>query len=208
MLRRRDHPRLVGALDHAVQRGRLRALLPGVYVDAGQRVDLELRARAATAWDPDAVICGRAAARLTFWPDLATPTLEAAARRARFTAPGFDLKRRRLSPDLVLDWHGLRLTTPALTALDLALTLGGEPLDVLLRSRRSTLRDLRRALDLTPSRRGNRGRRHLLVDSRDDRARQNDLVLAGWSVLRFTWTMLRDNPEAAVLAIRTALQGK
>jgi very-short-patch-repair endonuclease len=38
-----------------------------------------------------------------------------------------------------------------------------------------------------------------------DRARQNDLVLQGWRVLRFTWAMLVDRPEAVLLAIVRAL---
>lgn len=38
-----------------------------------------------------------------------------------------------------------------------------------------------------------------------DRWRQNALVAAGWRVLRFTWTMLRDHPELFVRAILEAL---
>jgi hypothetical protein len=38
-----------------------------------------------------------------------------------------------------------------------------------------------------------------------DRSRQNRLVAAGWTVLRFTWSDLKDRPEAFVAAIRTAL---
>lgn len=39
----------------------------------------------------------------------------------------------------------------------------------------------------------------------DDRARQNVLVLAGWTVLRFTWADLRDRPDAVAAAVRRAL---
>ncbi len=38
-----------------------------------------------------------------------------------------------------------------------------------------------------------------------DRWRQNALVLAGWRVLRFTWTMLEAHPEEFVRQVRTAL---
>ena len=38
-----------------------------------------------------------------------------------------------------------------------------------------------------------------------DRWRQNALVRDGWRVLRFTWEMLRDNPEAVVAAIRAVI---
>ena len=38
-----------------------------------------------------------------------------------------------------------------------------------------------------------------------DRQRTNDLVLAGWRVLRITWRMLHDHPEKVVTLIRRAL---
>ena len=38
-----------------------------------------------------------------------------------------------------------------------------------------------------------------------DRWRQNALVADGWRVLRFTWQMLRDHPEAVVAAIHAAI---
>jgi hypothetical protein len=40
-----------------------------------------------------------------------------------------------------------------------------------------------------------------------DRARTNDLVLAGWRVLRITWRMLHDQPEKVAALIRRALLG-
>lgn len=39
-----------------------------------------------------------------------------------------------------------------------------------------------------------------------DRRRQNALVLAGWTVLRFTWHDLTSRPQAVVAQIRAALQ--
>ena len=38
-----------------------------------------------------------------------------------------------------------------------------------------------------------------------DRHRQNRIVLAGWTVLRFTWQMLTDSPDQVVTDIRRAL---
>ena len=38
-----------------------------------------------------------------------------------------------------------------------------------------------------------------------DRWQQNELVLAGWRVLRFTWTMIESYPERVVATVRTAL---
>lgn len=40
-----------------------------------------------------------------------------------------------------------------------------------------------------------------------DRARQNDLVLAGWRVLRFTWRQICREPDWVVDQIRAALAG-
>jgi very-short-patch-repair endonuclease len=38
-----------------------------------------------------------------------------------------------------------------------------------------------------------------------DRRRQNALVLAGWTVLRFTWRDLAQRPEQVIAEIRAAL---
>jgi hypothetical protein len=40
-----------------------------------------------------------------------------------------------------------------------------------------------------------------------DRRRTNDLVLAGWRVIRITWRMLHDHPEQVVAMLRQALCG-
>ncbi|HEY6423682.1 MAG TPA: DUF559 domain-containing protein [Pseudonocardiaceae bacterium] len=40
-----------------------------------------------------------------------------------------------------------------------------------------------------------------------DRRRQNALVIAGWTVLRFTWHDLVSRPQTVVAQIRAALQG-
>ena len=41
-----------------------------------------------------------------------------------------------------------------------------------------------------------------------DRNRTNELVLAGWRVLRITWRMLHDHPDKVVTMIRRALCGR
>lgn len=41
-----------------------------------------------------------------------------------------------------------------------------------------------------------------------DRQRTNDLVLAGWRVIRITWRMLHDHPEKVAALIRRALCGR
>ena len=270
VLRRRDHPDLHGTLDRLLRDGHLVTLLPGVHVPASRADDLEVRLRALQAWRPDAVTTGAAAARMTFWPELPVHTVTAALPRLDCQPRGYRIERRRVPDDLVLEVGGLRVTTPALTALDLCTSLGGEAIDAVLRSRWATLADLQRALEATAGRRGHAQRRRLLLDSRDepwseaereahrllraagiegwqtkvrvvvgpacyhldiafpqvrlaleidgrafhsdpasferDRARQNDLVLAGWTVLRFTWRMLVEHPDAFVAAVLQALR--
>ena len=256
---RRDHPDLASALDRSIRRGRLLALLPGIYVRPIDADNLEVRTRALQLWEPNAVFHGRTAAQLTFWPEIAAGQVEAAAPSRRARPRGMVITRRRIPPELVTTVQGIRCTSPALTAMDLCTTIGGNAIDTVLRTRAATLAQLHEALELTPCRRGNIDRRVLLLDSRDepwseaerdahrllreagiegweanypfelltgvywidigfpalklaveidgrefhegkevfesDRWRQNDLVLAGWRVLRFTATMVRDHPQ-------------
>ena len=47
---------------------------------------------------------------------------------------------------------------------------------------------------------------HLDPDVRErDLPRQNDLILLGWTVLRFSWMRLRDHPERVVAEVRAAI---
>jgi len=39
-----------------------------------------------------------------------------------------------------------------------------------------------------------------------DRWRQNKLVLDGWCVLRFTWTMIEEQPETVLAMVREAIE--
>lgn len=269
VIARREHPPLAGAMARLVRDGELVAVLPGVY--AGVAVARERPARLAglLRWAPDAVLLGRTAAQLTFWPGLPGATVECALRWQRDPQEGFAFSKRRVPPELVVERGGFRMTRPDLTALDLCDRLGGDPIDQVLRTRAATLQGLHEALRLSPSRTGNRDRRAVLLDSRDepwsaaerlchrllraagitgwranlpvvlrgqryfldvgfpelklvieidgrihqtdpelfesDRWRQNVLVLEGWTVLRFTWRMLQDQPDVVVTVVEEAL---
>ncbi len=113
------------------------------------------------------MLVGGAAAKLTFWPEVRVTDITCAVASRRAPRPGFQFVKRRVPPELITHHHGARLTSPALTAMDLCDALGGEPIDQALRTRTATLRQMRRALDLTGSRQGNTVRRMLLLDSRD-----------------------------------------
>lgn len=267
---RREHPELAGAMARLVRDGELAAVLPGVYAATATRSERPARLAALSRWAPDAVLVGRTAAQLTFWPSLPGATVECALPSTRDPQPGFAFSRRRVPPELVVERGGFRLTRPDLTALDLCDEVGGDAIDHVLRTRTATLDGLHEALRLSACRKGNRERRALLLDSRDepwsaaerlchrllrgagvtgwtanlpvhlrrrryfldvgfpdlrlvleidgrlhqtdpelfesDRWRQNDLVLEGWMVLRFTWRMLVDHPDVVVELVEEAIR--
>jgi very-short-patch-repair endonuclease len=270
VIARREHPELDTTLRYLVGRGDLARVLPGVYAAADQAMSLTSRVRALNRFDPDAILVGAVAARVSFWPDLRVDRIECAVRHSRARQPGFEFSRRHIPSELVLSRSGLRLTSPGLTALDLCATVGGEAIDQALRTRATTLAHLQRAMELTAARVGNRTRRQLLLDSRaepwseaersmhrlvraagitgweankpvvlrdltiyadlifrklklvieidgrlyhtaaevfeTDRRRQNLLVLDGWCVLRFTWTMIEERPEEVIAMVLEAIE--
>ena len=256
-------------MDAHLKHGRLVRLLPGVYAAPGA-ADLPLvRLRAAQLWEPNAVLTHQAAARLTFWSTVRLTEVHLATSHRAGRRSGYVVVRRAVPADLVVERHGLRCTAPALTALDLIDYLGGEAIDVLLRSRQATVQHLQDALVATPYRRGNQGAstdrprvtgeslvstgaagsstaprsgHHRLgrqprvvicghpyyldigfpeiklaveIDGREfhtaaadferDRWRQNDLVNAGWRVLRFTARMLEEAPQLVLSVITEAI---
>lgn len=257
-------------LESAHRAGLVTRVLPGTYLPSGRADDFELRAVALRRWDRDAVIVGRAAARMTFWPGLQVGAIDVARRGVVPQSTGYQFHRRRVDPAQVIDHHGIRVASPALTAVDLVPELGGDVIDTCLRSRRARLEDLWEAFREHPDRRGNGERRWMLIDSRDepwseaerlghrllrhhhiagwranldvrvrgalyfidvafkdirlaieidgrlhetdphifqnDRLRQNALVAEGWTVLRFTYEMLVNDPAYVIREIVAALR--
>jgi very-short-patch-repair endonuclease len=270
VIARRDHPELDTTLRYLLRRGDLARVLPGVYAAADRAASQPTRVRALCRFDPDATLVGAVAARISFWPDLRVDVIECAVRHRRAPQAGYCFTRRHIPPELVVHRSGLRCTSPALTALDLCATVGGDAIDQALRTRATTLGHLHQAMELTAARVGNRTRRQLLLDSRDepwskaersfhrllrkagitgwranqpvvlngstfyldvmfrklkllieidgrghhtgaevfetDRWRQNLLILDGWCVLRFTWTMIEEHPEQVLAMVREAIE--
>lgn len=164
---RRENPHLADALTRACARGRLARVLPGVYADPNRAEDPVLRMAAVCRWDPNAVVQAQGAAMLTFWPKVARPsTLQVASVTQHRPQPGFAFTRRRIPAELVTRAGPVRLTAPALTALELATSEFTDPIDVALQSRQVTLASLYDALRATPQRAGNVDRRRVLLDSR------------------------------------------
>jgi very-short-patch-repair endonuclease len=166
VIARRDHPELDSTLRYLVRRGDLARVLPGIYSAADQAASLQTRVRALSRLDPDVVLVGAVAARVSFWPDLRVDMIECAVRHSRAPQAGYCFSRRHIPDELVVNRSGLRYTTPALTALDLCAAFGGDAIDQALRTRATTLAQLDRAMELTSARVGNRTRRQLLLDSR------------------------------------------
>ncbi len=253
------------SLNSAFTAGLVVRLLPGVYCLTGCVGDFAVRAQAVTLWQPDAVVTTCAAAKLTFWPGLAVTRIDVAWHGRPPRSRGYTFTQRRVEADHVMSVGSVRLTTPALTAIDLIDELGTDAIDVCLRSRAARLEDLWTAFHAHAFRPGNAERRRALVDSRDspwsaaerlshrllreagvtgwvtnhrvvvagstyfidiafrgvrlaveidgrlhetdpavfenDRLRQNALVRAGWTVLRFTYAMLVRQPEYVVATI-------
>lgn len=264
---RREHPELHEALKGLLARREIESVLPGVYALPDSRAFPEVRALALRRYDPDAILLGRAAARLSFWPGLEVREVKAVTGHHRAPQVGYRFVRRHLPPELWTEVDGYRLTVPALTALDLCDDMGGDAIDEVLRRRKATLADLHEVMALIRKQPGNETRRKLLRESSDepwsaaerllhrllreagiegwhgnvelvignstyvvdvlfrverlvievdgrhfhgearfesDRWRQNALVVDGWRVLRFTWTMLERYPERVVELIEQA----
>ena len=166
VIARRDHPKLVGTIERLVRNGNLRPVLPGVYAEPDACDSIWTRIRALMRWDPDAILVGAAAAWVSFWPEIRASRIMCSLRHQRRPQPGYDFTRRHIPAELVANRSGLRYTTPALTALDLCATVGGDAIDQALRTRATTLAQLHWAMELTAARIGNRNRRQLLLDSR------------------------------------------
>lgn len=168
VLVRSRHPQVAGIMRPLVQQGALVRVLPGVYSAAAQSTDVRTRIVALMAHDPDAVLTEAAAASVSFWPPLSVGAVTCAVRCRRVPQPGYRFVRRTIPPELVVERAGLRYTAPALTALDLCDSVGGDAIDRVLRVRQATLGQLHRAMELTAARVGNPARRRLLLDSRDE----------------------------------------
>jgi hypothetical protein len=133
-------------MEWLVQRRELISLLPRIYATPVTASDQLVRMRATTPWEPNAVLTHEAAAWLTFWPTIRVPQIRVAAPSRTARRAGWQSSRRSIPLDLIVERRGIRCTAPALTALDLIDTPGGDAVDALLRSRQTTLEDLHEAL--------------------------------------------------------------
>jgi very-short-patch-repair endonuclease len=162
----REHPRLENALVRAASAGRLVRPLPGVFADPGNADQLLTKVAAVSRWDPNAVIRGRAAAALTFWPEVEVDEIDVASPNRHAAQAGFAFQHRRIPPELVQRRGPFAFTTPPLTAMELATLTDTDPIDLALRRKVADLASLQHALQQTSKRRGNTERWRVLLDSR------------------------------------------
>lgn len=263
----RDHPGTARPLSRMAAKGLVKRLFPGIYVAASQAELLWVRCAALARWEPDAVITGTAAARFSHDPDAKVDIIEFHSTRKKWAPTGFRLHRSPVPPEDVAEHKQLRITRVARTIVHLASGDDGAAIDCAFRATRTRLQDLHEALDRGGRRHGNRRRREVVEDSRDqpwspaerllhkilrqagvtgwatnyrvelgnrhahldlafvdlgimievdgrtfhgadafesDRARQNDLVKAGWVPLRLTWAMLQE-PTLVVELVRSLI---
>lgn len=163
-----------GAIDHRRRKGTLRPVHRGVY-DASPVAGRYQREMAALlACGPRAALSDRTAACV--WGIAAASERDApvevtAPRTVRGPASGVMLHRRAVNPDEIVRRHGLALTTPARTILDLASSLDPHGLERAFA--RALRRDLvtcdavRSVLHRHPRRRGCAVLRALLDDAAD-----------------------------------------
>lgn len=262
VIARRAHPDLVTILDRSIRLGEIEAVLPGVYARTHHKNFSAVRVQALRLYEPKAVLIEHTAAQLSFWPNVEVDAVTAAVSRKLTPQPGFRFQRRTIPNHLVQEIDGVRLTSAALTAID----IGADAIDVALRTGAATLEEMREALAAIRWQPGNAARRLVLQESSDDpwstaerrfhgllrragiegwrgnveatgtgytvdvlfrserlvieidghayhgdanfehdRWRQNAIVLAGWRVLRFTWTMIDEYPERVIETVRAAL---
>lgn len=160
---RRDHRDLTGVLDRALRAGQIEAVLPGVYACAHHKTFPEVRVAALRLYEPRAVLVGAAAARMSYWTQVEVDDVAAAVPRKLVSQPGYRFLRRRIPEELVHEVDGVRLTAPALTAID----LGPDAIDHALRTGAATLAEMREALTVIRWQPGNAARRLVLQESGD-----------------------------------------
>ncbi len=169
LLIRRDLPlQLARSIDHALTRGELRQVMPGIYCAAStDPIAWRIAALAACAYLEDAVVTGDVAAALSFAPDRPVRRVEAAHRNpVRARGPVF-WHRGSIPPEWICEAGALRITHPAWTAVDICGRGDSAILDTALRCGVG-LENLWRAFADMPARKGNPIRHQLLTESRDE----------------------------------------
>lgn len=127
VVRTTEFPSLRTSWSERVTSGELIAALPGVVMDASLKDNPFAWIRAVHIWNPNAVIAGAAAAKLTFATELKLTTIRVLTSSKLLDRGPIRFHRCSIHPDL-LDWVGeLRVTGPDATALSAGIDGDYEP---------------------------------------------------------------------------------
>lgn len=164
----RDHPEHAATLRGLKRRGKAVSPLPGVYASPEFDDTWHNRLLCAHLWAPELVVVGSAAARATWWPDLGNDVIELWGSRRESPVPWLKVSRTRVPADHIRWLGDMAVADPALSAVQIAKSLGGRAIDEALRRRAATLSGLRSAIDAIPNQTGNADVRRLLHQSRNE----------------------------------------
>lgn len=161
----RDFPEHDRQLRRLRQEGKAWSPLPGIFTIMEDSP--ELRIAAAHLWAPNHVLCGTAAARITWWPEAPVELVTLTGSRKRTTTSWVRVVQGKIDPDWVTWVHDRPVARPALSAIQAAAEIGGEALDNALRAG-VTLARLHEAFAAFPKQAGKAQVAQLLRDSRDE----------------------------------------
>ncbi|WP_203567770.1 endonuclease domain-containing protein [Aestuariimicrobium ganziense] len=166
LIRIADHAGWARMLSRLAAQGLVVRYLPGIYIAAASAGDLAIRCAAIMTWDPDAVITGRAAAKLSFWPEAKVTQIEVHSVRKKHAPPGIRLHRSPVPVDEIVESEGLRLASASWVCVHLAPHDLGDAIDTCLRQGRATVELITEAMARAKGRHGNRVRRPIVKASR------------------------------------------
>lgn len=127
VVRTSEFPSLRTSFSQRVKAGELIAALPGLVMDAGLKDDPFAWIRAVHMWNPNAIIAGTAAAKLTFAKEVQLLTIRVYSSTKLADRGPLRFRHCAVDADL-LAWAGeVRVTGPDVTALSAALDGDYEP---------------------------------------------------------------------------------
>ena len=181
VIRLRDHPASARTIQRAAARGRVVALLPGIFVSPEREASTAIRIRAACAWSSKGAIHGLTAAQLHLRRPVTLPI------RLRAPWRGDPPTWLHVSYGSVLSpirESGLRVATAAHSVVELAAVDGGEAVFEALRSRLVSPAELIEVLPEFAGSRGSRVRRAVVESAASNpwsfgEARLHELLAPG-----------------------------
>ncbi|TDT34240.1 endonuclease domain-containing protein [Naumannella halotolerans] len=162
-----ERPDLRRTVEHLSRHNLLVKVLPNIWSTPELAARADVRAAAVQQRHRDAVLIGDTAAWLVL-DGPAPAVIEVSVSGHLRPQQGFRFSEKQVPVEDIVVLHGLRVHSPAGTAVDLAARDNGAAIDNALRLGRAQLEGLHRVMGSIRGRRGNRRRREILADSRDE----------------------------------------